>query len=217
MGDDFVLRISSANDRVHAMRSNHYKNLAIDIATTNEGINYQQGLRIKNLIRQKLGADFRVIYGTDRDHMNHMHFDYTGKPWDEEKILSLMVVESSKKYGVDPAIVMAIIKVASGFDHNHESEGEMGLMGLTKSVCIKLKIDNPYDPFANIVGGIRHLQDMLNLYHNDLEVALAAYKYGSEKIEMVKREYWKIPDLRFFVDNVIIFYSDYQNQGYRPI
>lgn len=42
---------------------------------------------------------------------------------------------------------------------------------------------NPFDPYENIRGGSAYLRQMLDLFDNDLELALAAYNSGPSAVK----------------------------------
>lgn len=112
------------------------------------------------------------------------------------------IQKMAARYGVEAALIKAIIKAESNFDPSAISrKGAIGLMQLMPSTAADLKVSNPRDPHKNIEGGTRYLRYLLGLFKNDLKLTIAAYnagenaviKYGRsvppyrETIEYVKR------------------------------
>jgi hypothetical protein len=95
------------------------------------------------------------------------------------------IFAASDSFDVDPALIMAVIKVESDFKETATSEkGAMGLMQLTRSTADKYDVDDAYSPSQNIWAGVKHLKYLLTLFEGDTSLALAAYNAG---VKAVKR------------------------------
>src|ERR1044071_1860745 len=82
-------------------------------------------------------------------------------------------------YGVDPVLVRAVIQVESDFNPQCVSnKGARGLMQLMPETAKRYGIRNIFDPEENIRGGVRELAELLQMFHDDLPRALAAYNAG---------------------------------------
>jgi soluble lytic murein transglycosylase-like protein len=114
--------------------------------------------------------------------------------------------------GVDPALVKAIIANESGFDANATSKtGAQGLMQLEPQTASALGVANAYDPAQNIWGGTRYIKGLLERFHGDLRLAVAAYNAGPGAVE----KYGGIPpyaETQAYVDNVLGTYQKYKTQ-----
>jgi len=47
----------------------------------------------------------------------------------------------------------------------------------------QLGVDNPYDPAQSIVAGARHLGNLLQMFNQDLSLAIAAYNAGAGAVQ----------------------------------
>jgi len=87
-------------------------------------------------------------------------------------------------YQLEEALVKAVIKVESDYQPMIVSrKGAQGLMQLIPQTAKDLKVSNPFDPYENIRGGSEYLRMMLDLFNNDVELALAAYNSGPSTVK----------------------------------
>lgn len=97
---------------------------------------------------------------------------------DIKKIYSA-VDDAAKKYGVDPNLILAVIKQESDFDPNSTSGvGAAGLMQIMPENFSHLGITDGYDVDQNINGGTKLLKEYLDKYNGSSEMALMAYNGG---------------------------------------
>ena len=82
-------------------------------------------------------------------------------------------------YGIPPKLVQAIIHVESqGNPKAISPTGALGLMQLMPEVITACEVADPFDPLANILAGVRHLNYLLLEFSGNLSLALAAYNAG---------------------------------------
>lgn len=87
-------------------------------------------------------------------------------------------------YGLEEALVKAVIKVESDYQPRTVSrKGAQGLMQLIPSTAKLVRVANPFDPSENIRGGSEYLRKMLDMFDDDLELALAAYNAGPTTVK----------------------------------
>jgi soluble lytic murein transglycosylase-like protein len=89
-----------------------------------------------------------------------------------------LVERVARRYGLDPALVDAVVRAESGYDPQATSPaGAMGLMQLMPATARALGVVDPYDPVQNVEGGVRYLRGLLDRF-GDVTLALAAYNAG---------------------------------------
>jgi hypothetical protein len=124
-----------------------------------------------------------------------------------------LIAETAEKYGVDSALVKAVIRAESNFNRRAVSKkGAKGLMQLMPETALALGVDDCYRPEDNIDGGIRHLSRLIGLYSGDLRLVLAAYNAGEGAVT----RYSGIPpfsETRSYVRQVLDHYASYRKQS----
>ncbi|KAB2935202.1 MAG: lytic transglycosylase domain-containing protein [Leptonema illini] len=100
-------------------------------------------------------------------------------------MLEQLIQEESKKQGVSPDLVRAVVKAESNGNPKAVSpKGAIGLMQLMPQTAEMLGVD-PHDPSENLEGGIRFLKQMAGRY-GDLDRTLAAYNAGPGAVDRFK-------------------------------
>ena len=92
------------------------------------------------------------------------------------------IVKYSVEMGVDPAIMLSIAKVESGFNHNLKSiYGAVGVFQLLPSTARRMGF-NPYSLDENIKGGIMYYKNMYSMF-GSMQMAVAAYNAGPMNVK----------------------------------
>lgn len=105
--------------------------------------------------------------------------------YSEQKLFEI-TKRISKRYNVDPYLIMAIMKIESNLDvYAVSSKGAQGLMQIMPSTQRDVGVYSPFDPEENIEGGIKYIKYLLDKYHN-IELALAAYNAGPGCVDKFK-------------------------------
>jgi soluble lytic murein transglycosylase-like protein len=110
-------------------------------------------------------------------------------------------------YGVDPELVKIVIEKESQFNPNAVSKsGAIGLMQLMPETAEMLGVDDPYNPWENIKGGVKFLRDLLDMFNGDLELSLAAYHAGPTIVKKNNRVP-AIPETMEYVEYIMSRYG----------
>jgi len=115
--------------------------------------------------------------------------------------------DAAERYGLDPELIKAVIKVESSFNPFAVSEkGAMGLMQLMPGTAREMNVGAPFEAEENIMGGSRYLRKLLNLFDGDLRLGLAAYNAGPNRV-LENRAIPKISETEQYVEKVMREYG----------
>ncbi|SGO61368.1 putative peptidase, peptidase M23 family protein [Mycobacterium tuberculosis] len=118
-----------------------------------------------------------------------------------------IINEAAAQYGVDPALIAAVIRQESDFDP--EAGSHKGAQGLMQVMPFNAKGADLRDPRENIFRGTEILASHIQKYDGDLEKALAAYNAGPGAVS----KYNGIPpfkETQAYVPRVLKYYKQYQ-------
>ncbi len=94
---------------------------------------------------------------------------------------------AARDYGVDEAIVRAIIHAESAFNPNALSRvGAQGLMQLMPPTARRFGVGNAFDAGQNIRGGVQYLAWLLKRFNGNLTLAAAGYNAGEGAVDKYK-------------------------------
>src|SRR5690242_20109944 len=127
--------------------------------------------------------------------------------------LERAVAREAKQHRLQPALLFAVMKAESSFNPVVVSKaGAVGLMQLVPETAMRHGVRNLYDTDENVAGGARHLRYLLDRFHGNTRLALAAYNAGERKVDRYKQ----IPpykETRHYVKKVLSYYRDYRKEA----
>jgi soluble lytic murein transglycosylase-like protein len=98
--------------------------------------------------------------------------------------LSSLIADASKQHGVDPRLVAAIAARESAYNPAAVSPvGAGGVMQLMPATARYIGVTNVFDARENVFGGVRYLRTLLDTFHGDLDLTLAAYNAGPGAVQ----------------------------------
>lgn len=97
------------------------------------------------------------------------------------------IATAARDFGVEEAIVRAIIHAESAFRPNALSRvGAQGLMQLMPATAQRFGVSNAFDAGQNIRGGVQYLSWLLKRFKGDLVLASAGYNAGEGAVDKYK-------------------------------
>jgi soluble lytic murein transglycosylase-like protein len=94
------------------------------------------------------------------------------------------IKNASKNYGVEEAVIRAIIHAESAYrPHVQSNKGAQGLMQLIPGTARRFGVVDAFDPAQNIDGGVQYLAWLLKRYGQDTTLAAAAYNAGEGAVD----------------------------------
>ena len=119
------------------------------------------------------------------------------------------IIRASRQYGVDPALLYAMVGQESGGNPDAVSvKGAKGLMQLMDATAEELGVADSFDPDENIRGGAEYMRRLLDRFDGDVKTALAAYNAGIGAVE----KYGGVPpyeETTAYVSRVLDLYGTY--------
>jgi soluble lytic murein transglycosylase-like protein len=121
-----------------------------------------------------------------------------------------VISEAARRNGLSSSLLKALIHVESYFNPRAVSKkGAMGLMQIMPENLSLLNIDDPFDPWENIMGGAAYLKAMLERFSGQLPLALAAYNAGPSAVEKYN-DIPPYPETRDYVRKVMRYFNFYK-------
>jgi hypothetical protein len=128
-----------------------------------------------------------------------------------------LITTTAHGYGLDPALVKAVVKCESGFDPWAQSpKGAQGLMQLMPSTQTMLGVSNPFNPQHNVEAGARYLAMLKQTFSGDVQLALAAYNAGPQAVVAAGYTVPAIAETQQYVRCVFAAYEQYRQPGTAP-
>jgi soluble lytic murein transglycosylase-like protein len=141
-------------------------------------------------------------YDQDRAYENEEQ-----PPTQPPTTIDRIVTHASESYGVDSALIKAVIRAESDFDpHATSDKGAIGLMQLMPETAEELGVADPYDPAENIMAGTRYLKTLLDRYQGNIPLALAGYNWGMGNVERHPER--MPPETRTYIARVNDYYRE---------
>jgi soluble lytic murein transglycosylase-like protein len=121
-----------------------------------------------------------------------------------------MITRASERYRIDSALVKAIIKAESNFNHRAVSPvGARGLMQLMPATAATLQVQDSFHPENNIDGGVRYLRHLMNLFNGNLPLVLAAYNAGENTVLRYNYHIPPYQETQTYVKRVLDYFRKY--------
>ena len=103
---------------------------------------------------------------------------------DRARELEPLMIESAKRYGIDPRILQTVCYIESRYRLNAISpKGALGPMQFMPETAQRYGLGNPHDAKSSIDAAAHYLRDLLRKFGGRVDLALAAYNAGEGTVE----------------------------------
>lgn len=121
------------------------------------------------------------------------------------------IQQAAKVNKLEPALIHAVISAESGYNPLARSrKGAAGLMQLMPETAKRYGVKNRLDPAQNIDGGARYLRDLIRMFNNDVQLAVAAYNAGENAVVKYGNRIPPYPETMTYVPRVMTYYKKYR-------
>ena len=125
------------------------------------------------------------------------------------------IARAAERHRVDPLLLAAIVETESAFAPDAVSpEGAIGLMQLIPETGELYGKTDLFDTYVNLEVGSQFIGALLDRYHGDLALALAAYNCGPATVT----RYGAVPpfpETRDFVKSVLALYVEHRQSVWK--
>jgi len=98
-------------------------------------------------------------------------------------VLTAAVDRIALQHALPPELVRSVIQVESNYNPDAVSpKGARGLMQLIPSTARRFGVSDAFNPIENIQGGVKYLSYLVDLYHGNYALVLAAYNAGEQSV-----------------------------------
>ncbi|WP_044873990.1 lytic transglycosylase domain-containing protein [Pseudomonas sp. LFM046] len=130
---------------------------------------------------------------------------------------ALIVAQAAFEYDLPTELLHAMIKTESNYDPKAVSPmGAAGLMQLMPKTARHLGVRDVFDPVANVRGGARYIKSLMDMFDNNLTLALAAYNAGPGTVLAYGRAIPPNPETQRYVPSVLGHYKRLLADAKRP-
>ena len=122
-----------------------------------------------------------------------------------------VVAQVAGRYGIEPALLHAVISVESGYNSKAVSKrGAAGLMQLMPDTARRYGVADVFDPADNVRAGAQYLTELMKLFDNDIRLVLAAYNAGEAAVIKYGKRIPPYRETAAYVPKVVGFYEKFR-------
>jgi len=127
------------------------------------------------------------------------------------------VMASSQRYGVDPRLVLAVMKKESRFNPLARSgKNALGLMQIVPATARRFHKSNPRDIAQNVDCGVQYLRWLLERFSGDVRLALAGYNAGENTVIHCGYRVPNITETKNYVNTIVATYGQTKHPVLEP-
>ncbi len=152
---------------------------------------------------------YRLIYSGASSFLPHSDYVSMEKGPKAEQIQPY-IQRAALLTGVNEALLHAVIKAESAYNPGAVSpKGAVGLMQLMPGTAKRYGVSDRYDPEGNVEGGARYLRDLLDMFNDNMELAVAAYNAGENAVIKYGNQIPPYQETQYYVNRVLSLYQHF--------
>lgn len=118
-----------------------------------------------------------------------------------------LIEQVARQARLSADLLHAVILAESAYNPQARSpKGAMGLMQLMPDTASRYGVADAWDPAQNLAGGARYLRDLLDMFENNLRLALAAYNAGEGAVKKYGNRIPPYRETQDYVEKVVGYY-----------
>jgi len=153
----------------------------------------------------------KLVVSDKKEDPRFKFFDLAGKKQPEpvrgnqnDQKYTQLIEEIAAEVGVSKHLLHAVIQVESNYNPEAIStKGAQGLMQLIPATAQRFGVQQVYDPESNVRGGALYLKKLIEMFQNDLKLAIAAYNAGEGTVKKYKNTIPPYPETQAYVARVL--------------
>jgi soluble lytic murein transglycosylase-like protein len=174
----------------------------VDVDGTVHFTNVPQDSRFKIYLKEKRTPD--PVTDTLASEIRH----YNAK---DRARYAKPILDAANDTRLEPALIHAVISAESGYNpYARSRKGAAGLMQLMPETARRYGVKNRLDPAQNISGGARYLRDLIRMFNNDVQLAVAAYNAGENAVVRAGNRIPPYQETMTYVPRVMTYYRKYR-------
>lgn len=151
-----------------------------------------------------------TYYASADPRLNNQTLRNKFRPSKNNSAFDSIIHSASKKHGVDPKLIKAVIQTESAFNTQAVSPvGAQGLMQLMPATARRFNVSNSFNAEQNINAGAHYLSWLLKRFNGDVRLALAGYNAGEGNVD----KYGGIPPFKETQNYVVTVLAHYNKSG----
>lgn len=168
-------------------------------------------------------ANGKLVVSQKQEDPRFKLFDPSGKnkpeqasPFKSNQKYTQLIEKIAVEVGVSEHLLHAVIQAESNYNPQAiSSKGAQGLMQLIPATAQRFGVEQAqvHDPESNVRGGARYLKKLLELFKNDLKLAIAAYNAGEGTVQKYNNTIPPYPETEAYVARVLSEFERRKSTG----
>ena len=123
------------------------------------------------------------------------------------RLFAPLVSRAAAEHGVNAALLHAVVAIESAYNPGARSRaGAIGLMQVMPATAARYGVFNLEDPLQNLHAGCLYLKDLLVMFHQNVNLAVAAYNAGENAVLRHGNQIPPYPETQRYVPQVVQIY-----------